>query len=193
MSRSTHRTSPTGFVVLPCMPNSHSRAVFRAVCSGSRSRCPHCVFPVTRARNICGILVSFRRASEHGKARATATDDSEVDIENVVTPSRPGRHKPIAKSRLAAESQLRSETEPEVEEIVPSDLARPNKRLRVRLSSPVPPSPKPTKIRLRLPARKGKERAEDPDDGKKGIVMLAQHPSCNQIRLALRKVGQLQT
>lgn len=108
------------------------------------------------------------KSKKKGKARAVTTDESEVDVEDVVTPSRPSRRKSQAKWK-SSENQLRSETEPDVEETAPPDSARPSKRLRVRLSSPVPSSPKPTKIRLRLPARKGKERAEETDDGKKGM------------------------
>ena len=71
--------------------------------------------------------------------------------------------------KTSADGRLRSETEIEVEEVPPPDSPRPNKRPRVRLTTPAPPSKPPT-IRLRLPARgKGKERAEDPDDSRKGM------------------------
>ena len=106
-----------------------------------------------------------------GKARAVATDDSEVDLDEAGPPSRSTRRKSLARLKLATDALLKSEAEPELEpeETAPANTGRPSKRMRVRLTSPAPPLKPPT-IRLRLPPRvKGKERADDPDDSKKGM------------------------
>ena len=107
------------------------------------------------------------RNQKKGKARALTTDESEVDVDDTKTPTRSSRRKSTAKGKAPIDGPLRVENEAEAEEDPLPGSSRPNKRPRVRLS--VPP-PKPPTIRLRLPPRaKGKERAEDPDENRRGM------------------------
>ncbi len=105
--------------------------------------------------------------TKKGKGKALVTDDSDVEVEDEGTPV-------AAKGNNRRKSRPRGKLLPdggaEAGDVTMLEPSRPNKRPRLRLSSPVPPSPKPPIIRLRLPARgKGKEREEDPDDSKKGM------------------------
>lgn len=109
------------------------------------------------------------RSRRKGKARAVVAEESEIDADEAGPPTRSTRRRSLAKVKLPTDTQLKSETEPEPDETIPPGNIRSNKRPRVRLSSPAPP-PKPPTIRLRLPPRtKGKERAEDVDESKKGM------------------------
>lgn len=110
------------------------------------------------------------KSRKKGKSRVLVTDESEVEAEGVAGPSRPSRRKAQQRPTVVTDFSPATEVDVDVVDLISPEQARPHKRQRLRLSSPVPP-PRPPVLRLKLPPRnKGKERAtEEPDDTKKGL------------------------
>ncbi|THH27419.1 hypothetical protein EUX98_g6769 [Antrodiella citrinella] len=111
-----------------------------------------------------------------GKAQAITTDDSEMDADGDVELDLDVEETPVPVKTKGRAKKARSSTRPRkepVEDVIQEpESSRPLKSVRLRVSSPVPPTPpRPPMIRLKLPVRttKGKEREEEPDDAKKGM------------------------
>lgn len=115
----------------------------------------------------------YNKQKRKGKARAITTDESEVDdgifeVDGYNETPMPLR----SRKGRTDKSRGRSKKDP-AEDVIPDpEPIRPYKSVRLKVTSPVPPTPaaRPT-IRLKLSARtaKGKDREEETDEAKKGM------------------------